>query len=166
MADLLSKLRDVDTPESRIAQSVATGAFTALVSPRKLSSRSLLTMHVFSGLLGGAGGAMFLGGQARPPARAAVAVVAGATLFGASALGTVADTKAEEWLLRKGVRRPRLWMGLVAAVVTWLTSGPKPPREPEEAPDGHQAADASRLDSPNDRGPVVAPHADGADPSR
>lgn len=123
MSDLVSKLRDVNTPESRIAQSVATGAFTALVSPRKLSPRSLTTMHVLSGLLGVAGGAVLARNMTLTQQVAAGAAVGG-TMAGASVVGVVVDIKGEEWLRRRGVRRPRLWMGILAGVLTWLTSKP------------------------------------------
>lgn len=128
MSDLVSRLRDVNTPESRLAQSVATGVFTAAVSPRRLSARSLVTMHTLSGLLGVAGGAAVLGRDAAPRQRVALGAVGGVVLAGASALGVVADVKAEEWLRRRGVRRPRLWMGILAAGLTWVTSRPSPSR--------------------------------------
>lgn len=123
MSDLMAKLRDVNTTESRIAQSVATGAFTTLVSPGRLSSRTVVTMHVLSGALGGVGGAVL--GQKFPPVqRAAVGVAAGGLFAGMSVVGVVADVKAEEWLRKRGVRRPRVVMGVVAGILTWLTSKP------------------------------------------
>lgn len=125
----LSRLRDVDTPESRVLQSVATGAFTALVSPAKLSRGTRTTMHAFSGLLGAGAGAFVLAGQMPPAQRAVAAVTLGASLYGASALGVVADTKAEQWLRDRGVRRPRLVLGLAAGVLTWFTSAPTESRE-------------------------------------
>lgn len=131
MADLLSKLRDLDSPESRIAQSLATGAFTVLVSPRRLSSRGLAALHAASGLTGGAATARILGSKASPQQRAIVAGATGVAIYGASVVGFAADAAAEGWLRRRGVRHPRVWMGLVAAVATWATSAPSREEQPE-----------------------------------
>ena len=148
MSDLLSRIGDGSTIESRVAQSVATGAFTVLVSPRKLSSRTLLTMHALSGLLGAVGGAVVLGEKASTPARATAALAGGATLYGLSALGTSADVRTERWLGRRGVRHPRLWLGVAAAVVTWLSSRPAPARSEaaEEEPGPSQVDQTDEAD--------------------
>lgn len=129
MADLVSQLRDVNTTESRIAQSIATGAFTTFVSPTKLSPRTRTTIHGLSGLLGGAAGAFVLTQRMRVPQRTAAGIAVGGLFFGISALGLVVDEKAESWLRAKGVRRPRLWMGVVAGVLTWVTSAPEAPED-------------------------------------
>ena len=47
--------------------------------------------------------------------RAAVAMFMGAAVTGASRGGQSADAWAEGGLARRGVRRPRLWMGIAAA---------------------------------------------------
>lgn len=120
----LSALRDVNTPESRLVQSVATGAFTAFVSPGRMSTRSRTTMHALSGLVGAGAGAFGLAEKMPVAQRTVAAAAIGATLYGASALGVVADEKAEQWLRGRGVRRPRLVMGIVAGVLTWVTSKP------------------------------------------
>ena len=49
------------------------------------------------------------------PLVALLALAAGALVAGVSRGGQAADGWAEGWLLRRGVRRPRMWLGVAAA---------------------------------------------------
>lgn len=55
-------------------------------------------------------------------ATAAVAVLTGLLVAGASVGGTALDQAAERALARRGVARPRWWLGAVAAVVSLASS--------------------------------------------
>ncbi len=57
-----------------------------------------------------------------PAAKAGIAVGFGAAVAGVSRGGQSVDTWAEGALTRRGVRRPRLWMGVVAAGASLATS--------------------------------------------
>ncbi|QCX28456.1 hypothetical protein [Nocardioides jishulii] len=141
MSDLLTRVRDLESPESRLVQSVATGLFTVFVSPRRLQGPPLTTIHALSGLAGVAGGAVAVGESASPAQRAAIGATVGALLTGASVLGMAADSRLEGWLRGKGVRHPRVWFGLAAAVLTWLTSAPRQQDEVELEAEAEGGAD-------------------------
>nr|WP_300053328.1 hypothetical protein [uncultured Nocardioides sp.] len=57
-----------------------------------------------------------------PAARAGIAVGVGAAVAAVSRGGQSADAWAEGALTRRGVRRPRLWMGVAAAGASLATS--------------------------------------------
>ena len=57
-----------------------------------------------------------------PAAKAGIAVGLGAAVAGMSRGGQSADAWAEGALTRRGVRRPRLWMGVAAAGASLATS--------------------------------------------
>ncbi|MDK1360725.1 hypothetical protein QNO00_10660 [Arthrobacter sp. zg-Y1219] len=72
------------------------------------------------GLLTAAGVAVVLfPGRARPAAvRAAVAAGAGAAVAGMQALSLRLDAGTEDWLSRRGVAAPRLWMAAATALAS------------------------------------------------
>ncbi|GGD22750.1 hypothetical protein [Nocardioides daphniae] len=140
MSDLLTRVRDLESTESRLVQAAATGLFTVFVSPRRLQGRPLNAVHALTGLAGVAGGALAIGESASPGQRAAAGALVGATVTGASVLGMAADRRLEGWLRGKGVRHPRLWFGVVAALATWSTSAPRATEESEAEPDAKSDA--------------------------
>lgn len=83
-------------------------------------------MHVLS-VLAPAGGAWYATGEfadeeagklLAPTTRAAIAASTGAVGFGLSVFGNRLDAGMENSLVRRGVRRPRLWMGLGSAALS------------------------------------------------
>ena len=136
MADLVGKILDTSTIESQIVQAVATGVVTATLAPARLPPALVMASHVAMGVLGAAGGALVAGEDTTASRRAAAAGVAGAVLASTSWVGVVADQRVERWLRRRGVRSPRLVIGVCAAAMTFalarveaMSAEPKSSRE-------------------------------------
>lgn len=113
------------SPRSSAALAVATGAFSVIPiwrAPRRVRT----ALFAGTGVL--TGGAVFaalrrpdvFGARQEPaPTRVAapIGVAAGAAAAAATALGLVVDREAERFLVRHGVRRPRLVLGLAGGVL-------------------------------------------------
>lgn len=116
-----------------VAAAVVTGAVTTYVPVQRWSRPAQWALHGGMGAL--AAGVAVVGltrpdllakpGQEQeqdgpaprvgPAGAAALALALGALTAGASRGGQAADSWAERRLSRRGVRRPRLWMGVAAA---------------------------------------------------
>lgn len=120
-APLFDRLMDSQTVESRLGQAVATGLVTVVMAPRRMPTPARRAAHLAAGVLGLAGGALSF---REAPTRMQVAAAAGfgSALVGASVLGTVLDEKTEAWLRNRGVKRPRLIIGVAAGVLAYATS--------------------------------------------
>ncbi|WP_416952243.1 hypothetical protein ACNKF0_11505 [Nocardioides sp. T5] len=117
-----------------------TGVVTARMPMHRWSRPTRWALHGGTGALVAAGTAWVarhpgqLGGEDQPEDQAdqqaepaerprplgaasttALALAAGALVAGVSRGGQAADGWAEGWLLRRGVRRPRVWLGVAAA---------------------------------------------------
>lgn len=120
----------LDSWPAHIALAVATGLVTTHVPVQRWSRPARWALHGGLGALGA--GAMAIGmsqldapgapatretGPVRPGTATTVAVAVGfgALVAGISRGGQAADAWAEHSLATRGVRRPRLWMGVVAA---------------------------------------------------
>jgi len=114
---------DTETVESRIAQAVATGLATVVMAPRRMPAPARRTAHAAAGVLGVAGGALAFR-EAPQKMQLAAAAGFGTALVGASVLGTALDEATEAWLRRRGVKRPRLLIGVAAGVLAYVTSRP------------------------------------------
>ena len=123
MADLLARLSDSTSTEARLAQAAGVGLLTVVLSPGKMPKGLRTAAHLGSAAVGAAGGAYAFPEGSSSTRAAAVAGFAG-LLGGLSVLGFAADKGAENWLRKRGVRRPRLLLGVAAAVLAWFTSGP------------------------------------------
>lgn len=116
-----------DTWQFNVPMALATGAFTSLVRPADLDPRWLVRMHLGMGALGAIAGAGFdlvvdeeepgedMAGPRTPASRVVGGVVLGGLLGAVSVAGVWADGAIERSLVRRGVRRPRLWMGVAGA---------------------------------------------------
>ena len=113
-----------------LATAVLTGLVTTYLPMQRWSRAARWSLHAGMGAAAGLGTALLLRDPERfvdpderedPPARldpravAAVAVTVGAAVAGVSRGGEAADSWTERTLLARGVRRPRLWMGVGAA---------------------------------------------------
>ncbi|WP_210503749.1 hypothetical protein [Nocardioides xinjiangensis] len=118
----------LDSWPAHLATAAATGLVTTLMPVQRWSRGARWTMHGGTGVLAAAGTALVVrhperfGITDRPRtshpqalAVAAPAVVVGVAVAGASRGGQAVDAWAERRLVARGVRRPRLWMGLGAA---------------------------------------------------
>lgn len=135
MTDLLTRLSDSTSTEARLAQAAATGLLTVVMSPARMPKSVRTATHVGSAVVGAAAGAYAFPG-ATVQKRAAATVGFGALLAGCSVLGLAIDRGAEDWLRQRGVRRPRVLFGVVAAGYAWVTSGPDAAKDavvPQEA---------------------------------
>lgn len=131
--DQPSRDRSVDSPAltpADLATAVATGLVTAYLPSHRWSPTARWSLHGGMGALA-AGAAVLafrnperlVGPDRRreapvdvgPAAGAAIALALGAVVTGASRGGEAADGWVERTLAGRGVRRPRVWMGLVAA---------------------------------------------------
>ena len=123
------------SPASRglVVGAVASGVATALLPPARIPTPVRRSLHAGLGLATGAATAWALGrpgstGSEEPQevlplgARVALGTGFGSLVALASAAGTGVDTAAERALVRRGVRRPCLWIGLAAAGLTAVTS--------------------------------------------
>lgn len=136
MADLLTRLSDSTSTEARLAQAAGVGLLTVVLAPAKMPKALRTATHLGSAAVGAAGGAYALP-EASSGTRAAAVAGFASLLGGLSVLGFAADRGAENWLRRRGVRRPRLLLGAAAAVLAWLTSGPNAAQDaivPGESP--------------------------------
>jgi hypothetical protein len=118
-----------DSWPAHAAMAVATGVATTYLPVQRWSRPARWALHGGLGALGAgavAVGASQLGSdepvgrsvQRTPPSRGAVAAMAlgiGAVVAGISRGGQAVDAWTEDTLAARGVRRPRLWMGVVAA---------------------------------------------------
>lgn len=134
-----------------VAGAVASGVATALVPPSRIPPRARRSVHLGVGLATGAGAVWVLGrpdlldagresgqvssepdgpsaGHADGPravplrARVALASVLGGLMALSSAAGMALDGAAERALVRRGVRHPRVWIGVAAAGLTAAVS--------------------------------------------
>lgn len=135
MADLLTRLSDSTSTEARLAQATGVGLLTVVMSPARMPNALRSATHLGSAAVGAAAGAYAFPG-ATPKQRAAATIGFGAALAGCSVLGLALDRGTEDWLRRRGVRRPRVLLGVAAAGFAWLTSGPDAAKDavvPQEA---------------------------------
>lgn len=109
-----------------LALATGTGAFTAWIPPARWSPLFRRAVHTLS-VAAPAGGAWYVTGEfadeepdgpMTPTARMAIAASAGALGFGLNVVGNQLDGKIENSLARRGVSRPRLWMGAGAAALS------------------------------------------------
>lgn len=113
-----------------LATAVATGLVTTYLAVQRWSRTARWGLHGGMGAAAAGSATLllrrperFLGPDERdePPARlrpagvAAIAVGLGAAVAGASRGGEAVDAWMERTLLARGVRRPRVWMGVAAA---------------------------------------------------
>lgn len=122
-APLFERLMDTETVESRTAQAVATGLATVVMAPRRMPTPARRAAHLAAGVLGVAGGALSF---RESPQKMQVAAAAGfgSALVVASVLGTALDEATEAWLRRRGMKRPRLLIGVAAGALAYVTSRP------------------------------------------
>ncbi|MGF9755621.1 hypothetical protein AAII07_10475 [Microvirga sp. 0TCS3.31] len=114
----------------QVATAVATGVATTYMPVQRWSRTTRWALHGGMGALAAGAVGVFLTApgalvepekQDAPPytlgpaARAGIAVAVGTAIAGLSRGGQTMDAWAEGVLTRRGVRRPRLWMGVVAA---------------------------------------------------
>lgn len=128
-----------------------TGVVTAYLPVQRWPRAGRLALHGGTGALTAGATAWFMtrlekaddaGATPTPPPPpafiAAVAALAGLTMTGVSRGGQAADTWTERQLTTRGVRRPRLWIGLGAAGVSLVSSAVdrlETPRERASAPE-------------------------------
>ncbi|MFC6154252.1 hypothetical protein [Nocardioides yefusunii] len=106
-----------------MAETVFTGLGTALIAPAQLNAAVRRGLHGATALAGAAGTALVVSQQEGQRSRAVPAgVAAGAVLLGVSVVGVKLDASLEQWLRRRGVKRPRVWMGAVAGAVTLVSA--------------------------------------------
>ncbi|MBC9225745.1 hypothetical protein GL325_05365 [Aeromicrobium sp. 636] len=116
------------SPRQSLVVALATGV-VSVVPIGRAPRRVRAAVVAGTGLV--AGGAMFtalnrphvVGFEQQPtPARpaAAIGAVVGAAAAGAMAVGVVLDREAEQFLVRRGVRRPRLVLGVAGAVLSYV----------------------------------------------
>ena len=115
---------------AQVATAVLTGVATTYMPVQRWSRPTRWALHGGMGALAAGTAGLFLHTPGRfvapekrdappftlgPAAKAGIAVGFGAAVAGVSRGGQSVDTWAEGALTRRGVRRPRLWMGVVAA---------------------------------------------------
>jgi hypothetical protein len=115
---------------AQVATAVVTGVATTYMPVQRWSRPTRWALHGGMGALAAGGVGLFLRAPDRlvdpekrdappptlgPAARAGIAVGVGAAFAAMSRGGQAADAWAERALTRRGVRRPRLWMGVAAA---------------------------------------------------
>ena len=124
----------LDTWPSHVAMAVATGVVTTYLPVQRWRRTARWSLH--GGMAVAAGGAMALAlrhpdrlrreGESREPLdplpTAVLATGLAALVLGASRGGQAADEWAERRLAARGVRRPRVWMGVAAAVASLAMS--------------------------------------------
>jgi hypothetical protein len=116
---------------------VATGIATVLMPPARIPTGVRRSVHV-SLVLAAAGATVWVLGHTEPSGpgqqadlplptlpnsiplhtRLVLSTLLGSLAAASSAVGMRLDTAAEQALRRRGVRRPRLWIGVAAAAVT------------------------------------------------
>lgn len=118
----------VQSPRQSLVFAVLTGVVSTV--PVWRAPRGVRTALIAgSGAL--AGGAMFtalnrphvLGSQQDPapvPVAAAIGTAVGAAASSAVALGLVLDREAERFLVRRGVRRPRIVLGVAGGALSYV----------------------------------------------
>jgi hypothetical protein len=114
----------------QLATAVVTGVATTYMPVQRWSRATRWALHGGMGALAGGAVGAFLAAPGAlvepenldaapytlgPTAKAGIAVAFGAAVAGISRGGQTVDAWAEGALTRRGVRRPRLWMGVVAA---------------------------------------------------
>ena len=114
----------------QVATAVVTGVATTYLPVQRWSRPTRWALHGGMGALAAGGVGLVLRAPGTlvdpekrdappltlgPAAKAGVAVGVGAAFAGMSRGGQSADAWAERALARRGVRRPRLWMGVAAA---------------------------------------------------
>jgi hypothetical protein len=114
----------------QVATAVVTGVATTYMPVQRWSRATRWALHGGMGALGAGAVSAFLTAPGTfvgpekldappytlgPAAKAGIAVAFGAAIAGISRGGQTVDAWAEGALTRRGVRRPRLWMGVVAA---------------------------------------------------
>jgi hypothetical protein len=152
--DQPTRERSVDSPaltKTDLAVAVATGLVTACVPTQRWSSTARWGLHGGLGALAAGAAALalrsperFAGPEQRqeppvdvgPAAGAAIALAFGAFVAGLSRGGEAADGWMERTLAARGVRRPRAWMGLVAAGASLAMSVADHRRTPPGGRDG------------------------------
>lgn len=109
-----------------LALAAGLGAFTVWMPPARWSPLVHGAMHALS-VVAPAGAAWYATGEfadeesgqlLAPTTRAAIAASAGVIGFGLSVGGNRLDAGLENSLVRRGVSRPRLWMGLGSAALS------------------------------------------------
>lgn len=114
-----------------LALAAATGVLTAWLPPTRWSSGVRLGVHVATGASAAGVAFQVIGqspskhpeGQLPIAERLAIAATAGGVGIGASLVGLRLDETMEQSLVRRGVSRPRWWMGGAAAAISlggWL----------------------------------------------
>lgn len=127
-------LETTDTWQFNLPLAAGTGLFTWLIRPADLRPRLVWGTHLGVGALGFAGGALLdlTPEEERVPGavdqrtaanRAGWGAAGGLVTAGISIAGVWADGAIERSLARRGVRRPRLWMGVGAAALSLATWG-------------------------------------------
>lgn len=114
----------------QVATAVVTGVATTYMPVQRWSRATRWALHGGMGALAAGAVGVFLTAPGTlvepekldatphtlgPTAKAGIAVAFGAAVAGLSRGGQTLDAWAEGALARRGVRRPRLWMGVVAA---------------------------------------------------
>ena len=115
---------------AHVVTAVVTGVATTYMPVQRWSRPTRWALHGGMGTLGAGAVGLFLRAPGRlvdqetqdappftlsPAAKAGIAVAFGTAIAGMSRGGQSADAWAEGALTRRGVRRPRLWMGVAAA---------------------------------------------------
>ena len=139
----------LDSWQANVLGAVASGVLTTVIRPADLNPALLRATHVGMGLVGLATGALAESTPEEEQIPGAVdsrtlASRAGwgagiAALSAAASVGGVwADGAIERALVRRGVRRPRVWMGVAAAGVTlavWALEPKEKSRRDERDPE-------------------------------
>ena len=128
----------LDSWPAQVALAVATGVVTTRWPVERWSRTARWSLHGGLGVLAGAAAGLAArrpdlltpddstGEEPRPPlgpaATTGVAVGLGALVAGLSRGSEAADSWAERSLAARGVRRPRVWMGVAAAGLSLATS--------------------------------------------
>ncbi|MBD3925771.1 hypothetical protein IEZ26_14145 [Nocardioides cavernae] len=115
---------------AHVATAVVTGVATTYMPVQRWSRPTRWALHGGMGALAAGAVGLFLRAPGKlvepeeqdappftlsPAAKAGIAVAFGTTIAAMSRGGQSADAWAEGALTRRGVRRPRLWMGVAAA---------------------------------------------------
>ncbi len=122
---------------AHVVTAVVTGVATTYMPVQRWSRPTRWALHGGMGALAAGTVGLFLHTPGRfvapekrdappftlgPAAKAGIAVGFGASIAGLSRGGQSADAWAEGALTRRGVRRPRLWLGVAAAGASLATS--------------------------------------------
>lgn len=129
---------------SAAALAIASGVATALVPPARLPSRLRHGVHATLGLSTAAACAVALTQPGRNgeeplalPVRAGVVTASGALVALTSAATMRADTAVDNALARRGVRHPRMWIGVASAVmsaaISWIDTRFEDPKDARAA---------------------------------